>query len=476
MAESCAAAADATVNERGAGTGVAVVEPDQQMMPGAGDIPPGPVIWFEVEDALRWFDLAWAITGIQRVCHEVFPAAERLGGATNRIRFCRQSLFSGHFEAIGLADVMAVFDNPPGRHGPVYVLSRSTGRLGVWRKAWALLRAAPRLLYWVYRIVPPIVGDWLFGRFRQRRFVRLVAPGDVIVCLSGPWLSAGYVRRVAAIKRATGARYAVLIHDIIPLIDPTVLTAGMTNSFARWLQEIVAEADALFTVSDFTRRGLLDHAGDAGWRLPPVDVLLIGTGFGDPHAAPARVRPLPDRYALFVSTIEARKNHLFLLRVWRRLVERHGGAAVPSLVLVGRVGWMVDAFMAALRDNDYLDGKVVHWTDVSDGELREIYRHCLFTLFPSLYEGWGSPVAESLTYGKFCIAADRASLPEVGGEFCDYFDPTDEEDALAMIERALFEPGYLAAREARIRSLYRTPSWADCARLLITTLDRRLPR
>jgi glycosyltransferase involved in cell wall biosynthesis len=80
---------------------------------------------------------------------------------------------------------------------------------------------------------------------------------------------------------------------------------------------------------------------------------------------------------------------------------------------------------------------------------------CLLTIFPSLAEGWGLPVAESLAHGKFCVASNRTSIPEVGGDLIDYFDPADEDQVVAKIERVLFEPGYLAAREARLRTEYR---------------------
>ncbi len=84
-------------------------------------------------------------------------------------------------------------------------------------------------------------------------------------------------------------------------------------------------------------------------------------------------------------------------------------------------------------------------------------------------------MAESLKHGKFCVSSNSSSLPEVGGDLVDYFDPADEDGAFARIERVLFEPGYLAAREAHIRMNYRPPSWADCARDLVDAIDRRTP-
>jgi glycosyltransferase involved in cell wall biosynthesis len=123
----------------------------------------------------------------------------------------------------------------------------------------------------------------------------------------------------------------------------------------------------------------------------------------------------------------------------------------------------------------YLGGKIEHRPGLSDEELAEAYRGCLFTIFPSLCEGWGLPIAESLAHGKFCVASIRTSIPEVGGDLIDYFDPSDDDDAPAKIERLLFEPGYLAAREARLRAKYRPRTWADCARSLMRKLDPQAP-
>jgi glycosyltransferase involved in cell wall biosynthesis len=185
---------------------------------------------------------------------------------------------------------------------------------------------------------------------------------------------------------------------------------------------------------------------------------------------------LPQRYILFVSTIEIRKNHRLLVRVWQRLLARHGADAIPVLVFAGQVGWMVDDLLADLAASGYLGGKVEHRPGLSDEELDEAYRGCLFTVFPSLCEGWGLPIAESLAHGKFCLASNRASIPEVGGDLIDYFDPSDDDDALAKVERLLFEPGYLAAREARLRAEYRPCTWADCAHSLVLQLNPEAPK
>jgi glycosyltransferase involved in cell wall biosynthesis len=183
---------------------------------------------------------------------------------------------------------------------------------------------------------------------------------------------------------------------------------------------------------------------------------------------------LPKPYVLFVSTIEIRKNHRLLVRIWRRLLERHGADAVPSLIFAGQIGWLVDDQLAELEASDYLGGRVVLMPGLSDAELRQAYRLSLFTVFPSLCEGWGLPVAESLMHGKFCVASNRTSIPEVGGDLVDYFDPANEDDVLAKIERLLLDLGYLKAREARLQAEYRPRTWADCVHALVGYLEHVL--
>jgi glycosyltransferase involved in cell wall biosynthesis len=239
------------------------------------------------------------------------------------------------------------------------------------------------------------------------------------------------------------------------------------------LQEVIPVTDIVLTNSKYSRASLIALAAKSGWRLPRVEVLELGSGF--PERLTSRgptTASLPTRYVLFVSTIEIRKNHRLLVRVWQRLVERHGADRVPALIFVGQIGWSIDGLLADLEATEHLNGKIILLRSLSDAELQQAYRGCLFTVFPSLGEGWGLPIAESLAHGKFCIASDRTSIPEVGGDLIDYFDPSNDEDALAKIERSLMDPDYLAAREARIQAEYRRRTWADCVHALMRALER----
>jgi glycosyltransferase involved in cell wall biosynthesis len=284
------------------------------------------------------------------------------------------------------------------------------------------------------------------------------------------------MEHIAEAKRRYGIRFAILIHDLIPLEYELFVEQRHIVQFRNWLRKALPAADVVFTVSRYSRDALIKLAAEASWPLPRVEVMQPGAGLNERLMAGGQRMPdLPPRFVLFVSTIEIRKNHRLLVRVWQRLLHRHGADAVPALVFAGQIGWLVDDLLAELTASDHLGGKIVLSPGMSDAQLREAYRTSLFTVFPSLCEGWGLPVAESLAHGKFCVASNRTSIPEVGGDLIDYFDPANDDDALAKIERLLLDPDYLTAREARLRAEYRPRSWADCVRGLIGKLDQPVP-
>jgi glycosyltransferase involved in cell wall biosynthesis len=166
---------------------------------------------------------------------------------------------------------------------------------------------------------------------------------------------------------------------------------------------------------------------------------------------------------LFVSTIEARKNHLLLFRVWRRLLDELPADLVPTLVFAGRVGWLVEDLMRQLQNTDFLDGKIRLIEDASDAELAALYRGCSFTVFPSLYEGWGLPVTERLAFGKPCLAARATSVPEAGGRLARYFDPESVADAYAAIRAAIENPEGLRVWQAEIVRGFSPVPWSATA-------------
>jgi glycosyltransferase involved in cell wall biosynthesis len=433
-------------------------------------------IWFEVENFLRYFEHYVTPTGIQRVCFEIFSAAHQLSGREIQINFCRLCAFTGRFEQVSYEQVSRAYVGRLGAGAPwsILPLPRSP-----WREWRTILGAASRFPRYVYQTVGQFLGD--IAEARVPGDENELAPGDVIVALGSSWVTQNFSRVIARLKRNQNVRFVQLVHDVIPVQHPE-WTPWFGAPFFRWVQEVAAVSDVLLTISQSSRKDLESFAMREGFALPPVRTIRFGAGFpsGFQMAAPSAARvpssiveSLPKRFVLCVSTIEPRKNHQLLLTVWRNLIARYGSEKITHLVLVGRAGYFVldtQSLRSRLVDPS-LHQRIITVGHLNDADLAEVYRRCLFTVFPSFYEGWGLPVEESLVNGKFCVASNSSSMPEVGGEWVDYFDPKDPDEAQRVLERALFEPGYVEARERRIRDHYRPSSWRDCTRQLIEYVD-----
>jgi glycosyltransferase involved in cell wall biosynthesis len=168
-----------------------------------------------------------------------------------------------------------------------------------------------------------------------------------------------------------------------------------------------------------------------------------------------------ERFVAYVSTIEARKNHLYVVEAWRALMAE--GVDVPDLLFVGRLGWHIEPLMAVLRDTGNLGGRVHFAHGLSDADVASVYRHAMFTVFTSFVEGWGLPVGESLTYGTPCVASSSSSIPEVAGDFVDYLDPENLADGAVVLKRMIEDDAYRKGRKSEIARSFVPRLWSDVA-------------
>jgi glycosyltransferase involved in cell wall biosynthesis len=133
--------------------------------------------------------------------------------------------------------------------------------------------------------------------------------------------------------------------------------------------------------------------------------------FSRSHRSDCRARAryqLPESYILFVGTIEPRKNLLRLLHAWEPL---YLAGEAPSLVIVGKRGWLAEDFYAALEVSPAREG--VRFTGyVADEDLPALYSGASLFAFPSLYEGFGLPPLEAMACGAPVLCSNTSSLPK----------------------------------------------------------------
>jgi glycosyltransferase involved in cell wall biosynthesis len=295
------------------------------------------------------------------------------------------------------------------------------------------------------------------------------AQGDVVLQLGWNPSSQGVVDA----GKALGVRYVFLVHDVIPAKLPHFVARGYPAEFTCALLHQIEASDLILANSCCTRDDLVEFARDRRLSLPPVHVVRFGSEVAgaepSTREAPAVVPGLSDAtpYVLTVSTIDPRKNHRMLYHVWKRLIREHGERA-PRLVMAGR--YHVNDLVHEIIHDPEVKDRVLLLHPIGDRQLDWLYRNCLFTVFPSFYEGWGLPVGESLWYGKSCIAANTSSIPEIGGDLVDYHDPYDFEGCYRLICRSAFDADFRASREERIRRAYQPTTWKECTDLICRIL------
>ncbi|NJO06918.1 MAG: glycosyltransferase family 4 protein, partial [Chloroflexaceae bacterium] len=219
----------------------------------------------------------------------------------------------------------------------------------------------------------------------------------------------------------------VTIHDLAFLHFPEILDDNARRYYGQ-VRETVQHADAVIAVSENTRAdiaNLLDLPAErvdvvyeaAAPRFCPVAL---------PAAAVRQIngrRVQAGRFALFVSTIEPRKNLPTLLHALRVCIDRHPQTPY-HLVIAGLPGWRDEQIYATARDLR-LDAALTWLGGVSQDDLHWLYNACVLYANPSLYEGFGLPVLEALASGAAVLASHTSSLPEVAGDAAVLLPPLD---------------------------------------------------
>jgi glycosyltransferase involved in cell wall biosynthesis len=322
---------------------------------------------------------------------------------------------------------------------------------GVWRHPAASERIGiTRLLARRLRAAALLWGEsWLSPRFRSE------AGQPAYLLVSHHHLEKRHV--IARLKQKARARFVCLIHDLIPIAYPEYALPGQDQKHRRRIETAATLADAIIVNSIVTRDTFEPYLDRAG-RAPPVFVAPFGADL--PAALPAEPPPLKPPYFVCVSTIEARKNHLLLLNLWRQLAAELGDE-VPRLVLIGQRGWETENAIDMLERCPALRGVVLERGNLPDAEVARLILGAQALLLPSFAEGFGFPLVEALALGTPVLCSNLPALRENGGEVPEYFDPLDGTGwRRAVIDYSLPASPRRAAQLARLAG-WAPPRWED---------------
>lgn len=273
------------------------------------------------------------------------------------------------------------------------------------------------------------------------------------------------------LSAVAGPRVAIF-YDAIALKYPEYTPAGTVARFPAYLRELL-QFDGVAAISEDSAQCLRDY-----WRWlgaanpPPVQAVPLAI---DAANTPGPASPPPDGKPriLCVCTIEGRKNHLALLDACETLW-REGRDFELQLIGMARPD-TASAALQRIRELQQAGRPLLFPGAVPESELHAAYRRCTFTVYPSIIEGFGMPVLESLQHGRPCICSGRGALGESAhGGGCVPLDTIDAPSLAAAIANLLDNPQALADLTAAARSRH-LRTWPEYA-ADFTAWMRSLPR
>lgn len=247
----------------------------------------------------------------------------------------------------------------------------------------------------------------------------------------------------------------VTIHDLAFIRYPQYFRPARRIYQRRFTSSSARAATLIVAVSASTRSDIASE-----FAIPPERIRVVHPAVDDdfvPQPDPRRLAAfreshgLPERYILFLGTLEPRKNLKTLVEAWATVYARNQD--VPRLVIAGAKGWYFQPLLERVRELG-LERLITFAGYVSRNEQPLWYSGAELFIYPSVYEGFGLPVVEALACGVPVVTSNVSSMPEAGGPLARLVDPSDVNGMAIAIETMLADP------HMRARMAHEGPKWA----------------
>ena len=245
------------------------------------------------------------------------------------------------------------------------------------------------------------------------------------------------------------ARRLVTMHDMTAFLLPTMHTRAKRAYMRFFIHQAVRRADHMIFVSASTLQDCRNW-----FRRPLHNATVVHHGKSEafhPRADAAEQRHvafrylLPEKYLLYLGTLEPRKNVPMLLRAFAELHAHHPEA---RLVVAGKKGWHFEEIFRTLRALR-LEAFVTFPGYIEEADKPALMRGACIFVYPSLHEGFGVPVLEAMACGVPTIAGNRTSVPEIAGEGALLIDPGSQQQLTAALEQLYTTASARASLAAR---------------------------
>lgn len=290
--------------------------------------------------------------------------------------------------------------------------------------------------------------------------------GDILLLLDSSW----HMDIWDSIKffQSNGGDVTAVIYDLIPITHSNFCDINLPRIFKKWFLTSIDYVDSYITISDTVKKDLIKYLKDENYDITKkrFDYFLLGGDFTYNNESDNIKYMLPKIFKskptyLIVSTIEPRKNHKYLLDVFEILWKSNIDI---NLAIIGKVGWRVEEFMHNMYNHKEFNKRLFILSDINDKELLYAYKNAKMLLFPSIVEGFGLPIVESLSNGLPVLASDTPIHREVGGDKIGYFDISNPEN---LVEKIVDIEKNGIPKSLTVDKDYKWLDWRDSSKMLL---------
>lgn len=308
-------------------------------------------------------------------------------------------------------------------------------------KTWSYVRLSPKI-FWTFWALP--------------RALRYAIPKADIV-----FSPTHYIPRFTRIPKV------MAIMDLSYLSYPELFRKQDLHKLVHWTAYSVRHASAIITISEWSKNAIIK-----AYNVPKSNVMVAYPAMPStlPKSTIMTKKPkgISGDYILSVGTLQPRKNYVRLIEAFSQLKEHD-----ITLYIVGKRGWLYDEILDAPKKYG-VSSRVKFLDYVTDSELAALYTHAVCFVLPSLYEGFGFPVLEAMSYGTQVVVSDTTSLPEIAGDAGIYVDPKSATSIAKGIDTALREYGKAAGKKRILQGKARakTFTWEKSADAVLDVIEK----
>lgn len=216
------------------------------------------------------------------------------------------------------------------------------------------------------------------------------------------------------------------IHDLTYILYPNTMTTSNRKRLEKDMHNTIKRADYIITISESSKRDIINYLKVDEKRIqviyPGVDEVYKKALDNDEISKVKKKYNIDGRYLLYLGTLEPRKNIETIIKAYN-LFNKSNEHNI-KLVLAGKKGWLYENIFKLVKEFE-IENNVIFTDYIDDEDKPPLYQGSEVFLFPSLYEGFGMPVAEAMASGTPVITSKSSSLPEVAGEAAIITDPVD---------------------------------------------------